>query len=274
MKNGKMSRYEKTFLELKKRKEGAFIPFVMLGDPDEKTSFRIVKTLIENGADVLELGLPFSDPIADGPTIQAADQRSLKKKFNVNKAFALIKKIRTENAEIPIGLLVYSNLINSYGVEKFYSQAKDSGVDGGLAADVPIEEAKPFLKASKKAGIRQIFLVAPTTTNERMKKIFPNCGGFIYAVSLLGVTGERKRLNKDVFALIKNAKKYTKLPVCVGFGISRKEHVKELMKAGASGVIIGSAIVKIIERNLGNERKMIKEIANFCREMKKGTVLP
>jgi tryptophan synthase alpha chain len=267
-----MDRYQKTFSELKKKKVGAFVPFVMLGDPDERTSFEIVKTLLENGADVLELGMPFSDPIADGPTIQAADQRALAKKFNIVKALSLIKKIRKLDGHVPIGLLVYSNLINSFGTEKFYASAKEAGVDGVLCADVPFEEAGPFLKASKKSGICQIFLVAPTTTTARMRKIFPVAKGFVYAVSLLGVTGTRKKLGNEVFGLIKNAKKQTKLPVCVGFGISEPGHIKELLAAGADGAIIGSAIVKIIERNAKNRKKMIKEIAHFCRKMKKATV--
>ena len=271
-KASKTNRYEKTFGLLKRKKEGAFIPFVMLGDPNEKTSLDVVKTLIENGADVLELGLPFSDPIADGKVIQAADQRALAKKFNVAKAFSLIKKIRAFNAEVPIGLLVYSNLINNMGVEKFYKSAKDVGVDGVLAADVPVEEAEPFTAAARKTGIRQVFLVAPTTTSARMKKIFPKAGGFVYAVSLLGVTGTRRSLNKEVFALIRNAKRNTRLPVCVGFGISQPEHVKELIKAGADGAIVGSAIVKMIEKNLGNRKNMLIGIAGFCRKMKKATV--
>ena len=184
----------------------------------------------------------------------------------------MIKKLRVMDNEVPIGLLVYSNLINNIGVEKFYESAKKAGVDGVLAADVPVEEARPFIAAARKTGIKQIFLIAPTTTTGRMRKIFPEAGGFVYAVSLLGVTGTRKSLNKEVFSLIKNAKRNTKLPICVGFGISRPEHVKQLMKAGANGAIVGSAIVKIVEKNLKNRKRMINEIADFCKKMKKATV--
>jgi len=176
------------------------------------------------------------------------------------------------DGDVPIGLLVYSNLINNMGVGKFYENARKAGVDGVLAADVPVEEARPFIAAAGKTGIKQIFLIAPTTTVKRMNQIFPQAGGFVYAVSLLGVTGTRKSLNKEVFSLIRNAKKKTKLPICVGFGISRPEHVKQLMNAGADGAIVGSAIVKIIEKNLKNRKKMIKEIAGFCRKMKKATI--
>ena len=269
---GKYSRYATRFAELRRKGEGAFMPFVMLGDPDVKTSFEIVKTLIENGADVLELGLPFSDPIADGKTIQAADQRALAKHFRTADAFRIIAKIRKLDNEIPIGLLVYSNLINSRGIDRFYMEAGNAGVDGILAADVPIEEAKPFMDAGRNSGVQQIFLVAPTTTPARMRKISKKAKGFIYAVSLLGVTGARKKLSNDVSGLVRGAKKFTSLPVCVGFGISKPEHVRQVLDAGADGAIVGSAIVSIVSSNAGNRKRMLGKIAQFSRSLKNATV--
>ncbi len=266
-----MSRFSERFRELKARKEGAFIPFVVLGDPNAETSFKIIKTLINSGADALELGFAFSDPIADGKTIQEADQRALAKGMNTDKCFGLIKKIRAFDKRIPISLLIYYNLVMQRGIEKFYADAKKAGVDALLAADCPLEEAKPLLKASRKHGIEQVFIVSPVTTKKRMLKILRNCTGYVYIVSLLGVTGARQQLQKRTIQLIKRTRHSTKLPLCVGFGISRSEHARQVIAAGAQGAIVGSAIVDLIKRSLGNERKMLKEIQKFAFSMKKAT---
>lgn len=266
-----MNRYKKKFAELKKKRQGAFIPFVTIGDPDYSTSLRIIKRLIDSGADVLELGLAFSDPIADGKTIQAADVRALEAGIDTNKVFGLLKKVRAYNKEIPIGLLVYYNLIYRRGIEKFYKDAKDAGVDGILAADVPVEEAGPLLKVAKKYRINQIFLVTPTTTEKRLKNILRHASGFIYLVTLLGVTGAREELQKETIKLIRMVRPYTKLPICAGFGISKPKHVKTVLKAGCDGVIAGSAVVNIIAKNLKNERRMLKEVSDYVKRMKDAT---
>ncbi len=265
-----MHRYEKRIAELKKGKEKAFIPFVVLGDPDYKTSVKIIKKLI-NYADILELGMAFSDPIADGKTIQAADVRALNSGMTPKRAFKLIKEIRKLNMKIPIGLLVYYNLIYRRGIDCFYKDAKKAGVDSILAADVPIEEATPLLKAAEKHKINQIFLITPTTTQKRMKKILMHTSGFVYMVTLLGVTGARKKLGQETIKLIKGVRPLTKLPICAGFGISRPEHVRAVIKSGADGAIVGSAIVDLIAKNLRNKKKMLDDIAYFAREMKKAT---
>jgi tryptophan synthase alpha chain len=266
-----LSRFAQRFKELEEKGEAAFIPFVVLGDPNPKTSFEIIKTLIKNGADALELGFAFSDPIADGKTVQEADQRALAAGMDTDKALSLIKKIRALDKEIPISLLIYYNLILQRGIEKFYSDAKSAGVDAVLAADCPVEESEPLLSAAKKSGIDQVFIVAPTTTQSRLKKILETASGYIYLVGLLGVTGARTSLQNHTIELIKKVKPHSKLPVCVGFGISRPEHVKGIVLAGANGAIVGSAIINLIKKNAGNSNAILKSVSSFCLEMKKAT---
>ena len=263
-----LNRFDEKFKELGSKKEGAFIPFIVLGDPDFETSLSVVKTLIDNGADALELGFPFSDPIADGKTIQEANQRALSNGMNTDKALDLIKQIRAFNAKVPISLLIYYNLILQRGIEKFYNDSKAAGVGAILAADCPVEEAEPLLKASKKSGIAQVFLIAPTTTEERLKEILKHASAYVYLVSLLGVTGTREAVQTRTIDLIKKVKPHTKLPICVGFGISKPEHVKEVIGAGADGVIVGSAIINGVKANLGNTEKMLEELGKFSRNMK------
>ena len=266
-----LTRFEAQFKKLHSKKEGAFIPFVVLGDPNIETSFEIIKTLIDNGADALELGFAFSDPIADGPTIQEADQRALSHNINTDDAFELIQQIRSYNQKIPISLLIYYNLILQRGIGEFYSQAKQVGVDAVLAADCPVEEAEPLLKAAKENGIDQMFIVAPTTTKARLKKILAQASGYVYLVSLLGVTGARAALQTKTVKLIKFVKPNTNLPICVGFGISKPGHVKEVVGAGANGVIVGSAVIKLVKENLGDKEKMLAAVSEFASEMKAAT---
>lgn len=265
-----MSRYKRLFDDLRKRKENALMPFVVVGDPDYNTSVNIIKALIDSGADILELGLPFSDPIADGQTIQGADIRALNKKINPGKIFNLIKQVR-EYSNIPIGLLVYANLILQRGIGKFYADAAKAGIDSVLVADLPIEEADEYIKAAKKHKVDTVFIVSPLTSNERLKKIIKKTRGFVYVVSRLGVTGARADLQEGTLRLLRRIRPRTKLPLCVGFGISRPEHVKAVCKAGANGAIVGSAVVKIIEKNLGNKKAMLKKIEDYIELMKDGT---
>lgn len=266
-----MSRYQKRFLEVRKRNEIAFVPFVVLGDPDYAASKEIIRVLVGSGADVLELGLPFSDPIADGKTIQAADQRSISSGMNTLKAFELIKFARSLDRDIPIGLLVYFNLVFSLGIEEFYRMAKAAGVDGILIADMPIEESGQVLGVAEKQGIDQIFLIAPTTDNKRAKAILSKSRGFAYLVSLTGITGERKKLSPEALSLVRRVKKFSKLPLCLGFGISNSEHVRMVKASKADGVIVGSAIVKLVEKNSLDRQRMLSEIRRFAGELKNAT---
>lgn len=266
-----MKRFEKKFKELHKKNEAAFVPFVVLGDPDYKTSFEIIESLIRGGADALELGFAFSDPVADGPTIQAADVRALSKGATTAKNFRLIRKIRTKNPDLPISLLVYSNLAYT-NPQKFYFQAAEAGVDAVLAADCPPEEAKPLVAAARRHGISSVFIVSPTTSNSRLPGVLKNCSAYVYLVSLTGITGARSSLSDKVVPLIRRVRPNTKLPILVGFGISKPEHVSEVVKAGADGAIVGSAIEKIVEKNLKHRKKMLVELERYCRQMKKATL--
>jgi len=259
-----MKSYKQIFSELDR---AALIPFFVIGDPDFDTSFEIVKTAIDAGADILELGVAFSDPIADGPTIQKADIRARSAGMNVKKAMEFIKKIKAYK-DIPIGLLMYYNLIYQYGAEKFFADFHKAGVNSVLVADLSIDDADEIIEPAASAGLDTVFMVTPNTETERMKLIASKTTGFIYTVSLLGVTGSREKLSEQVEGLIAKLKKLTGVPVCVGFGISKPEHASKVAAAGADGVIIGSKIVKIIEENLGNKEKTLAEISTFIKEVK------
>jgi len=265
-----MKTYHEMFTDLKEKKEAALMPFIVIGDPDFETSLEIAKTLIKNGADALEIGFPFSDPIADGATIQEADTRALKNGITVDKCFKFLIRLRRFTSA-PIGLLVYYNLIYQRGVKKFYEDAMKAGVNSILIADLPPEEAEEALKASQEYGIDQIFIIAPTTSNKRLKMISKHASGFHYLVSVMGVTGARKEVKKSTLTFIKRVKENGKLPVMVGFGISKPSHIKEIIKAGADGAIVGSAIIDIIAKNLDNQEKILEEIAKFIKRMKKAT---
>lgn len=266
-----MSRYQACFQALRASREKAFIPFFVMGDPDFRTSLKAVEAALEAGADMLELGIGFSDPIADGPSIQAADLRALNAGMTVDRCFEFIEEIRGFS-DVPIGLLVYYNLLLRRGVGRFCRQAGKAGVDGILAADVPIEEAGPVIEGCRSAGIDPIFMVTPTTTTERLRKILVNAEGFIYLVALLGVTGARGELHPETLQLIRRVRHRTQLPLCVGFGISRPEHVGALSRAGADGAIVGSAIVNLIARHLNARATMPDVIRRYVRSMKRQTL--
>jgi len=263
-----MKTYKQVFGELAKQKRAALIPFFVIGDPDFDRSLSIVKTAIDAGADILELGIAFSDPIADGPTIQKADIRALKSGINIQKALEFIRKVK-EYKDIPIGLLMYYNLIYQYGTEKFFSDFHRAGVNSILIADLSIDDADEIIPAAASTGLDTVFMVTPNTDTDRTKLIASKTTGFIYTVSLLGVTGSREKISDAVTGLVSKLKKLTSVPVCVGFGISKPEHAATIAKAGADGVIIGSKIVELIETNLGNKEKMLAEISTFLKEVKK-----
>lgn len=266
----KIKTYDQMFSQLNEKNEGAFIPFIVAGDPDLETSLQIVKTFVENGADALEIGFPFSDPVADGPTVQLADIRALQSGMTTKKGFQFIEKVR-EFTDIPIGVLTYYNLIYKMGIEEFYKNAALSGVNAVLAADLPPEEAKDAIKASKANGVQQIFMTAQSTSNHRLQKITEMCSGFLYVVAIMGVTGARNELKKNSVELIERIKANSNLPICVGFGISKGDHVEEVIKSGAEGAIVASAILNIITENLQNKELMLQEIASFCCELKEAT---
>lgn len=254
-----MKTYEQVFSELKR---AAVIPFFVIGDPDYQTSLSIVKSAIDAGADILELGIPFSDPIADGPTIQKADIRSLRSGMTVTKAREFIGEIK-KYKDIPIGLMMYYNLIYQYGTEKFFRDFHAAGVNSVLVADLSIDDADEVITPARNAGLDTVFMVTPNTEAERMKLIASKTTGFIYTVSLLGVTGSRDKLSDSVSGLVAGLKKLTDVPVCVGFGISSPEHAAAVAKAGADGVIIGSKIVSLIEQNLDDKNRAMTAVSEF-----------
>jgi tryptophan synthase alpha chain len=259
-----MKTYKQTFSELDR---AALIPFFVIGDPDFETSLAVIKAAIDAGADVLELGIPFSDPIADGPTIQKADIRAMAAGMNISKALEMIRQIK-QYKDIPIGLLMYYNLIYQYGTQKFFRDFCEAGVNSVLVADLSIDDGDEIIGPAVSAGLDTVFMVTPNTAIERMKLIASKTTGFIYTVSVLGVTGSRDRLSGAVGELVGKLKKLTNVPVCVGFGISKPEHAAAVARAGADGVIIGSKIVGLIESNLGSKKAMITEVSAFLEQIK------
>lgn len=267
----KNDRYASLFDHLKQKQEGAFIPFVTLGDPDIEESFRIMETLIANGADALELGISFSDPVADGPVIQAAANRALEGGVTPKACFALIKRVRESHADIPIGLLVYANLVVHRGMDSFYEMASDAGVDSVLVADAPTDTAPPFIETAERFGIDPIFIVPPNTDQSKLKEIASLTKGYTYFLGRAGVTGADREMQTPVSGNIAFLKEAGAPPIVVGFGISRPEHIKASLEAGADGAIAGSATVAIIEKNLGDRENMHKELAEFTKRMKAAT---
>ena len=257
-----MNRIDQKFKELRAEKRKAFIVFITAGDPSLKATEELVLAFENSGVDLIEIGVPFSDPLADGPTIQASSQRSLKQGTTLDKVFTLVKKIRRKSS-IPLALMMYYNPIFHYGEQKFINTSKACGVDGVIVPDLPPEEAGILMKLAKAKDISTILFLSPTTTKERMKKIINASSGFIYYVSLTGVTGARQQIPASFIRQVKEAKRLTKKPICVGFGISTPDQVKKISKV-ADGVIVGSAIVAQIFKNKGNTH-LIKNVAQFVR---------
>ena len=262
-----MKTYKQVFSELKEQNNTALIPFFVLGDPDFDTSLEVIKASIDAGADILELGIPFSDPIADGPTIQKADIRAIRAGMSVAKALELVRKVK-EHKDIPIGLLMYYNLVYQYGTEKFFKDFHEAGVNSVLIADLSIDDADEITGPAASAGLDTVFMATPVTDPERMKLVVSKTTGFIYTVSVLGVTGSREKLSDTVEGLVGKLKELTDVPVCVGFGISTPEQAVAVAKAGADGVIIGSKIVGLIESSLGDRERIVAEVSTFLAEVK------
>ncbi len=265
---------QEKFLELKNKNEGALIGFVTAGYPTTDDTIDIIDSLIGGGVDIIELGLPFSDPIADGQTIQKASEMALKSGMNPDIYFKIVKEI---DAEIPMICLTYYNLILQRGLKRFVRDCRDSGISGLIVPDLPIEESESLLKSCTDYGVDLIFLIAPTTTEKRLRMIMEKARGFLYVVSLLGVTGARRELSKTIKPTIDKVKKIGKvsnnnIPIAVGFGISKPEHVRKILNMGAEGVIVGSAFVKIIDENKSNINIIKKRIEEFCRELKHATM--
>ncbi len=259
---------EEKFRQLKERGEGAYMPHVYYGDPSEEFSIELIKTLVENGADILEFGIPFSDPIADGPTFIAACERALKGGMTPARCIEGVKKLRRAGVDVPIILTTYYNIPYVMGLEKFAKAVKEAGAQGLIIPDLPIEESAELLDAAKKFGIRVIFQVAPTTSDERLEKIVSAASGFLYVVNVEGVTGARESILESTVELLKRVRARTDLPLMAGFGISKGSHAAVMISNGADGVITGSAVAKIYSKDLKTPEKTIAEIAKFASEMK------
>ncbi|MHC4758527.1 MAG: tryptophan synthase subunit alpha [Planctomycetota bacterium] len=262
-----MKTYNDIFSQLKQQNRAALIPFFVIGDPDYETSLSIVKTAIDAGADIIELGIPFSDPIADGPTIQKADIRAFNSGMDMQKALEFIKTIK-DYKDVPIGLLMYYNLVYQYGLEKFCSDFHTAGVNSVLVADLSIDDAEEIYDSAVSAGLDTVFMVTPNTQDDRTKQITAKTTGFIYTVSVLGVTGSRETLSEKVDGLVNKLKNITDVPICVGFGISKPEHAVTVASAGADGVIIGSKLVGMIEENLADKENMLTQISTFLNSVR------
>ncbi len=264
------NRIDKTFEKLKTKGKKALITFITAGDPNLKKSKEIIFELERSGADIIELGIPFSDPMADGPTIQAASERALKKGATLSHVLGLVRDVR-KKSQIPIILFGYYNPIFVYGVEIFASDAKKAGADGVLVVDLPPEEAGELKAHTDKNGLDLIFLLTPTSDDNRMKLVSERASGFIYYVSVAGITGARKELSDTIRKSVQRVKRFTRLPVGVGFGISTPKQAREVSKL-ADAVIVGSAIVNVIEKN-HNSKDIVKEVGRFVARIKKGMEL-
>ena len=240
----------------------SLVAYVTCGDPNLAATREIILAAIDAGADVIELGVPFSDPLADGPVIQRASERALRHGTTIEQVLKLAKEIR-QRSQVGMILFTYFNPVLRMGLAKFAATAKDAGLDGALITDLPVEEAGPYLREMRSRELATVFLAAPTSTDERLKSIAEASSGFVYAVSRTGVTGARKQLTDDGRKLVRRLRRYTKLPVAVGFGISTPEQFAAVGKF-ADAAVVGSAIVEVIERNPGKEAE---SVAQFIRQL-------
>ncbi|EIJ71543.1 tryptophan synthase subunit alpha [Pasteurella bettyae] len=267
-----MSRFDTKFAALANKKEGAFVPFVTLCDPTFERSFEIICTLVDNGADALELGFPFSDPLLDGPVIQAANNRALSAGHSTEDSFKLLEKIRNKYPDIPISLLLCANLIFAKGLDNFYKRCKDIGVDAVLVADIPLLAKEKYCESAKKHGIQPVFICPPNASAKIVQGVAENSQGYTYLVSRAGVTSaDNQAYATNLDTLVDQLKQHNAPPILQGFGIATPEQVKEAIALGAAGAISGSAIVKIIEQNLEDHQRCLAELADFVHRMKMAT---
>lgn len=265
-----MSKIGKIFHELKTRNEAAFMPYVACGDPTQDFTVELANTLIKNGADLLEFGIPFSDPIADGPTIQNASVRAIKAGMHPLLAFEVASKIRKQDPHIPIVVMTYYNLVIHGGLEIFISKMEDMDLDGLIVPDLPIDESAELEQLAHKHSIDLVHLVSPRTSDSRIKEITSRTSGFVYLVSVEGTTGARESVEDRALDLIRRVNSISsgRIPLAMGFGISKPEHVKSIVRAGADGVIVASKIIDLYSKKIDDPRKQLDEIAEFSRNMK------
>lgn len=260
------NRIERKFAELKSKGQKALITYICAGDPDLALTEELVAAMADSGADIIELGVPYSDPIADGPVIQAAGQRALLNGVKTERIFTTVESIRTKR-EVPLILMVYFNCILQYGVTEFVQRCATAGVDGMIVPDLPLEESDELMAAAEKAGVDLILLVAPTSPPERIRNIAKGTKGFLYCVSVTGVTGTRTSFSDDLAGFLQLVRREagSEVPLAVGFGISNSKQAADIA-AMADGAIVGSAVIKVMEQQLGKP-DMVKQVGSFVEQL-------
>jgi len=252
-------------------KNKKLVSFTTGGDPNLKMSVKIIENIINNEIDIIEIGMPFSDPMADGPTIQLSSARAIKKGVNLSHIFEIVKFARNKNKDLPIILMGYYNVILHFGIKEFVKNCKKNGVDGLIIVDLQPEEDQSLYKELQINNIDLIRLITPTTDERRLKSILANASGFLYYVTITGITGQHSADINELKESIKLIKNYTSLPIVAGFGIKNAKDVKEICQI-VDGAVVGSSIVKIIEENQNDENRMIELINKFTKELKKATI--
>ncbi len=267
------TRIEKRFAALKQEGRAALVTFIMAGDPDTETSLAIARALPKAGADVIEIGMPFTDPMADGPSIQASGVRALKGGARMTRTLAMVRDFRKDDGETPIVLMGYYNPIYIYGVAKFLADAKAAGVDGLIVVDLPPEEDEELCLPALKAGLNFIRLATPTTDDKRLPVVLTNTSGFVYYVSITGITGAAAPDAAKVSGAVARIKRHTKLPVAVGFGVRTAEQARAIAE-GADGVVVGSALVDVLGKSLDKDGKAtagtVKAVADLVTQLAQG----
>ena len=255
-----------------KKNEKKLVTFVTGGDPNLDTSLEIIKSIINNGADIIEIGMPFSDPMADGPIIQLSSNRAIRTGINLDNIFYLALEAKKIKKNLPIILMGYYNLIFYFGIKKFVRKCKENGVDGLIIVDLQPEEDEDLVKELNNNQIDLIRLITPTTDEDRLKLILKNASGFLYYVSVMGITGQKSADLNELEKSITFIKKHTNLPVIPGFGIKNSKDVNNICKI-ADGAVVGSSIIKIVEENLNNKEKMLSNVSKFIKDLKNGTIV-
>ena len=263
----KKMRYQNMFEQVSANGHLAYIPFVIVGDPNEQLSLEIIDALVENGADGLELGLAFSDPVADGPVIQKATLRPLANNFSIESGLNLIGKVRQKYPDLPIGLLTYANLVFAQGIETFFNKCRQQGVDSILVADCPVKESSLFAEIAERTGIELVFIAPPDANDQTLKQIAQTSKGYTYVLSRKGITGTEVAASKAKTDFLQKLRQYHSPPLVQGFGISEPKHVFDAANAGVDGIITGSAIVNLINQHYNSPQIMLEQIGDYVRSI-------